>query len=260
MKRYFIIWWKLALATTSISFQSRFGASLFLLGKLLRYGLFLFFIVVLFGKMEKLAGYTIWQMIFIYASFNLLDTLVQGLFRNVYRFRQQIVTGQYDAVLTKPLPAFFQPLFGGSDALDLPLLFISLAFIPYAASHLEIQSVTQVGLYLLLMINGFILALGFHVIVLGIGILSTAVDNTIMLYRDLTGMGRFPIEIYQEPLRSILTFVIPVGIMMTFPSKALFGLLSWQLVGISFLVGVGILLASISFWHYALQHYTSASN
>src|SRR5579863_9965406 len=119
LKRYITVWWKLTLGTSQIAFQSRFGAILFLLGKLLRYVFFLLFLVLLIGRTKTVVGYTFWQICLFYATFNLLDTLPQFFFRNVYRFRQQILNGYFDNLLLKPLPSLFQPLFGGSDVLDL---------------------------------------------------------------------------------------------------------------------------------------------
>ena len=113
-------------------------------------------------------------------------------------------------------------------------------------------------MYVVLILNGFLISLGFHIFVLGIGILSTAIDNTVLLYRDLTQMGRLPIDVYQEPLRGMITFIIPIGIMMTYPGKALPGLLSIQGVMIAFMFGLVFL--SLWFWSYALRHYTSVSN
>lgn len=260
LHRYFIIWWKLTLATAQISFQSRFGAVLFLLGKVLRYFFFLFFLVILTSKAKIIVGYTFWQIILFYATFNFLDALPQFLFRNVYRFRQQILNGAFDNLLIKPLPALFNPLFGGSDAMDIPILIASILFIIIATTHLGTNSLSRVLIYVLLMVNGFLISLGFHIFVLGAGILSTAVDNTVMLYRDLTQMGRLPIEVYQEPLRGFITFIIPVGIMMTYPGKALMGLLSIQGILIACMLGCLLLFLSMRFWSYALRHYTSASN
>jgi len=211
--RYIKIWWKLTLGTSQIAFQSRFGALLFLLGKLLRYVFFLFFLVVLVNKTKYIAGYSFWEIVLFYATFNLLDILPQFFFRNVYRFRQQILNGYFDNVLLKPLPSLFHPLFGGSDILDLLIVALSIAFICYASMHIQNVTPLHILIYILLILNGFLISLGFHVFVLGAGILSTAVDNTVMLYRDLTQMGRLPIEVYQEPLRGLMTFVIPVGIL-----------------------------------------------
>ncbi len=260
MKRYIKLWWTLTLATSQIAFQSRFGAGLFLVGKLIRFTFFLFFLTVLVTKTKAIAGYTFWEIIFFYATFNFLDTLPQFLFRNVYRFRQQVLNGYFDNLLTKPLPALFHPLFGGSDMLDLIILFASIFFIIFSGMHIENLTTINVLSYLLLLANGFLISAGFHIFVLGSGIMTTAVDNTVMLYRDLTQMGRLPIEIYQEPLRGLITFVVPVGIMMTYPVKAILGSLSFWNIILSLVVGIAVLLLSLKFWGYALTKYTSASS
>jgi ABC-2 type transport system permease protein len=257
--RYSIIWWKFTLGTSQIAFQSRFGAILFLLGKLLRYVFFLLFLMLLLSRTKVIVGYPLWQLMLFYATFNLLDTLPQFFFRNVYRFRQQILNGYFDNMLLKPLPSLFQPLFGGSDILDLFMLFLAAGFIMYAGIQSGHATPLHVFLYLLLICNSFVIALGLHIFVLGIGILSTAVDNTVMLYRDLTQMGRLPIEVYQEPLRGLITFIIPIGIMMTYPVKALLGLLSVQGIILAMVFGTGMLFVSLRFWQYALRHYISIS-
>jgi ABC-2 type transport system permease protein len=81
-----------------------------------------------------------------------------------------------------------------------------------------------------------------------------------MIYRDIASMARFPIDIYREPLRGFITFIVPVGIMMTFPPKALFGLLTLPFVGLSVLIGIGALGTSVFLWRFALTRYTSASS
>ncbi len=260
IKRYIKLWWRFTLGTSQIALQSRFGASLFLLGKILRFVFFLGFLIVLVGKTKAIAGYSIWQIVFFYATFNFLDTMPQFFFRNVYRFRQQVMNGYFDNLLTKPLPALFHPLFGGSDMLDLIILVISIFFIVFSGMRIEHVTILDVFAYLLLLVNSFLIALAFHIFVLGFGILTTAVDNLIMLYRDLTQMGRLPVEIYQEPLRGLITFVVPVGIMMTFPAKALMGLVSLQGVCLALGVGIGLVLLSLKFWQYALKQYGSASS
>lgn len=260
MKRYITIWWMLTNVTSQIAFQSKFGAGIFLLGKLLRFSFFFLFLLLLTTKTNAIAGYTLWQVIFFYATFNFLDTLPQFFFREVYRFRSYIDRGNFDYILVRPLPVLFRSLFGGSDVLDVVILLLSLVFIFVSASHISDISIVNIVTYILLIINAFLLALAFHILVLGVAVLTTAVDNTIMLYRDLTQMGRLPVDIYKEPLRGVITFVIPIGIMMTFPAKALMGLLSLPLIMLSVFIGVFSVLGSYLFWKYALTQYTSASS
>ncbi len=239
--------------------SSRFGASLFLIGKTLRFVFFLIFLLTLFTQTQLLVSYTQSQMIFFFLTFNFIDTLTQLFFREVYRFRPMVVSGDFDLVLVKPISPLFRVLIGGADPLDLLML------IPYVGAllHVAIQlGITPVGvfLYLLLLVNAIAIASGFHIFVLALAILTTEIDHTIMIYRDLTSMGRVPVDIYHEPLRSIITFVIPVGVMMTFPAKALLGMLSLKFILVSCLIGAGFLALSLSMWKYSLSRYSSASS
>ena len=55
------------------------------------------------SQMKSLGGYNPLQMLVFYLCFNIVDTIGQLLFREVYRFRSLIVTGGLDMVLVKPL-------------------------------------------------------------------------------------------------------------------------------------------------------------
>lgn len=260
INKYIKVWWIFTTRSTQVAFASRFGASLFLFGKLLRFFLFLFFLLVLQSQTKVIGGYSLWQIVLFFATYNLIDTISAFFFRDVYRFRSHIVSGYFDHILVKPISPLFKYLFGGSDILDIPLIILSIFLIVFAANHIDGITTGTILIYSVLLLNAFLLAMSFHIFVLGLGILATVVDNVIMAYRDITQMARFPVDIYQEPLRSIVTFVIPIGIMITFPAKALMGLLETQLIVISLLFSCGVFYLSILFWRYSLKHYASASS
>ncbi len=153
----------------------------------------------------------------------------------------------------------FKALFGGSDILDLFMIVISIGFIIITMQHFPV-SLLGIIMYILLILNALLIALSFHILVLSLGVLTTEVDNMLWMYRDLTQMGRVPVDIYRQPVQWIITFFIPVGIMMTFPAKALFGLLSLSAVLLSFLFGIVFLILAHRFWQYALKRYASASS
>ncbi|HLD11878.1 MAG TPA: ABC-2 family transporter protein [Patescibacteria group bacterium] len=261
MKRYLKLWLFLTGASFSSQLQSRFGSALFLLGKLLRFFFFLVFLLVLSDRTKSIAGYTVAQTVLFFLTFNLIDVTAQMFLRGVYLFRELVVTGNFDYVLAKPIHPLFQILANNTDVLDLitlpPLLLAVIYMVPKSVEHITFVGVVS---YVLLFINAFLIALSLHILVVSIGVLTTEVDNTIMLYRDLTSMGRLPVDIYREPLRAVVTFAIPVGVMMTFPAKALMGLLSLPMVGISLALGMIFLLGSLSFWRFAVKRYTSASS
>lgn len=260
MRRYFKIWWIFTRSASQIAFVSRFGAVVFILGKFLRLAFFILFLAVLGSRITTISGFSLWQMIFFFLTYNLVDTLPQFFFREVYRFRSYVVSGDFDYILIKPISPLFRSLFGGSDILDFSILFILTTSIIFTMGKIGAISSFGVALYILLIFNGLIIATALHILVLGVGILTTEVDNTIMLYRDITQMGRVPVDIYLEPLRGFLTFAIPVGVMMTFPAKAMMNLLSLPAIILAFLLGFIFLWMSLKFWRFSLRHYSSASS
>ncbi len=261
LKKYFRVWLKLASYSFKVDLANRFVAGFALSGKVLRFLFFLVFLFLLVRRTETLAGYNLYQMIFFFLTFNLVDILIQFFLRGVYDFRGLIVTGDFDLVLVKPINPLFRSLTGKTDVYDLMTLIALIIFMIIFLLRGYI-SLTLEGLvlYLLLVVLSFIIGLAVHISVLAVGILTTEIENLIWIFRDLSGMGRVPIDVYREPLRTFLTVVIPVGVLMTFPAKALMGLLSWQWVIFSFVISGLFLLGSLRFWQYALTQYSSASS
>ncbi len=260
IKHYFTIWKHYTINSFSIAFVSRFGAIIFFIAKLLRFIFFLLFLILIIGRTDQLGGYTIYQITFFFLTFNVIDTLTQLLYREVYRFRPMVVEGTFDYVLLQPINSLFRVLFGGADLLDLIMLVPIMAAIFYVTLRLPSLSFINIVIFLLLVINSLILTTAFHIVVVALGILTTTVDHAVMIYRDITSTGRIPIDIYREPVRGLLTFIIPVGIIMTFPAKAFMGLLSLQGVILSFIFAGIIFWGSLRLWNYALTKYSSASS
>lgn len=260
MKKYFKAWLLMTVNSVQTSFASRWGAILFILGKVMRFGFFFLLLVLVVGKTKALAGYDLSQIIFFFLTFNLVDILAQALYREAYRFRGLVTSGDLDLVLVKPAHPLLRVLFGGVDVLDIITLVPLLALIVYYAGQIGSLNIFSVSLYLLLVVNALLLATAFHIAALAVGVLTTAVDHTMWIYRDLTSMGRIPVDFYSGFIRALLTFVIPVGIMMTFPAKAIMGLLSGPLVFYSFIIGIVLFGTSLKFWNWSLTRYSSASS
>lgn len=260
LQRYFSLWLKLTNQSFMRELLDRWNAGLFLVGKVLRFVFFTIFLLALFAKTPDIGGYSRYQMVFFFLTFNLLDTTAQLFYREVYRFRPMVVSGDFDLVLTKPMSALFRALAGGADPLDFYMLFLYIALLIYVTVQMGVVSVLHVLIYLALLVNAFVIATGFHIVVLALAIVTTEVDHAIMIYRDLTMMGRVPVDIYHQPVRAILTFAIPVGLMMTVPAKALMGLLSPWMIAASFILGMVFFLLCLRAWRYALSQYSSASS
>lgn len=240
-----------------ISLRHPIGLVMFALGKLVRFSMFFLFIYFLLSNTKFLVGYTLTQTVIFYLTYNIIDSLSQVFFREVYRFRPIVINGEFDSVLVKPYHPFFRILIGGVDILDAATTLIYVGISVYFILQLPTFTPLHLLLYFVLILNSLLIATGFHIAVLAMGILTTEVDHTIMIYRDMMRMGSFPVDIYQQPIRFIVTFIIPIGIMMSIPVKSLFDILSpwWYVVSFSF--AIGAIIISLKLWDHALKKYQS---
>jgi len=261
LAKYLRVWVKTTLAVFSADLANRFGAFVFIFGKVLRFLFFLGFLYLLVGKTKVLADYSLSQIVFFFLTFNLIDITSQLFLRGVYHFRPKLISGNFDLTLVKPINPLFNSLTAHTDVLDLiTLIPLTVFMIFFAATHGLTTSFANILLYLALVSNAFVLSLSFHIVVLAFGIITLEVDHLIWMHRDFSGMGRIPVDIYKGFLRSFLTFIIPVGVLMTFPAKALMGLLQAKMVFYSFFLAFFLFYLSLRFWNFALTRYTSASS
>ncbi len=259
MRHHLKIFWSLSLISIKTMLTHRVGVISFMLGKIIRFIIFFLFIYYLLTKTRFIAGYNLNQALLFFLTFNFIDTLSQFLFREVYRFRPLVISGQLDSILLKPYHPFIRILFGGVDIFDGVLIIpYTLLLIFFLLQHMP--NFINIVYYLLFILNSLIIASGFHILVLALGILTSEVDHTIMIYRDFIRMVALPVDIYKEPIRTFLTFIIPVGIMITIPVKAFLGLLSWQIVIFSFLISFAFLIFSLYLWKKALEKYQSVGS
>jgi ABC-2 type transport system permease protein len=257
MKKNLKIFWILATYSLKIALKSPIGLVMFSAGKLVRFSMFFLFIYYLLANTKLLAGYTLTQTVIFYLTYNIIDSLSQVLFREVYRFRPLVISGELDTILVKPYHPFLRILTGGMDILDAGISLIYVSISIYFIHQLPNFQLYHLALYGALILNALIIATGFHIAVLALGILSTEVDHTIMIYRDMMRMGSFPVDIYQQPLRFLVTFVVPIGIMISVPVKSLFDILSpWWYVA-SFGFSIMTIVFALIVWDFALKKYQS---
>jgi len=254
------IWYLYTKYSFQLILNNRATALIFLTGKTIRIGLFIIFLLFLFQDADSLAGYNRNQIIFFYLSFNLIDTLAQFFFREVYRFRPLLISGDFDLVLIKPINPLIRILLGGADILDLIMVILITTLLIWFGSTTITTNPLNWTIYFLLIFNGLIISASLHILVLAIGITTTTIDHLIMIYRDLNSMMRIPADIYIQPIRAILTFIIPLGIIFTFPPKALMNILHPLLLALSIIIALITLVLSNLIWKKSLRHYTSASS
>ncbi len=259
--KYFRIWARLAVMSFRVQAESVVSSFGYLLGKLVRLGFFLFFLFSIFKHTDALAGYTLPEAALFFLTFNMVDILAQLFFRGIYGVRSMIREGDFDYFLIQPTNVLFRVAFQTVDFLDVvtivPVFFITVHVMRQIPGGI---SSARLLYFTLLLLNGLLIAFAIHIAVASLAVLTQELENTIWIYRDLMTLGRFPSDIYDAPMRGILTFIIPVAVMVSFPAKAYLGRLGPTWVAEAFLMAILSLTLSLKFWRFATKRYTSISS
>lgn len=257
LRTYWYYWLKSSELTLQSLLSTRLSSIMFIIGKFGRFFLFIWFLWILKDKIQLVAGYSIDQLITFFLIYNFFDLFGQLFYRGIYWFRSEIVSGTFDYRLVKPISSLFQILTRHTDFLDIPLLvLVVIALI----KRVSFTHPTSLLIFIFLSLAAIIVLTAIHIIVASIGVITTEVDHTIWIFRDLSAMARVPIDIYVEFIRNILTFIIPIALIFTFPAKAIYGLLSVKVIIFSLLGSLVFYLLSLRFWRFALTKYSSASS
>lgn len=258
---YFKVWKVFGFNAIQETLVNRGSNVLFMIGKILRLAFSLIFLLLIKETVTTFSGYTSDQMVVFFLTYQFLDLLSQMIYRGTYVFSSEVRSGSFDSYLSKPINPLFRALTGKPDVNDAIFMIPSLAVSFYIFSTLNI-SVTWSGVlwYLILLINSMLIVTAINIVILVIGILTTETEGVIWTYRDLNAMGKFPIGIYMQPLRFILFFIIPIGMMITIPTEMLLGTKPSFSIIVTLITGIVSFLTSIKLWNWALKKYTSVGS
>lgn len=259
--KYWKVWKTIAINALQETFVNRGSNLLFFIGKSIRLAFMLLFLWVLKTNITTIGGYTSDQMVVFFLVYQFVDTFAQILYRGVYLFSHLVRRGEFDFMLLVPINPLFRALTGKPDINDALFLIPSTALSILILSQLSLSiTLSSALLFTVLICNSILIATALHILVLVVGILTTEVDGVIWMYRDLSRMAQFPVSIYLEPIRSLLYFVVPVGVMITLPTEVLLQTAPSSVALYSTLFGVGFFVLALHIWKWSLTQYQSASS
>ena len=219
-------------------------------------------VAVFFLHTDRLGDWSWPEVLMVVALFTLFSGLMEAFLRpNVGAVLDEIRDGTFDFVLLKPINVQFLASLRNIVIWRLSDVVIGLGLIVYALGQLHITPVWwQIALFILMLVSGAAIVYALWLIMVSLAFWFVRLDNFTELFYAFYEAGRYPVTIYRGLVRGLLTFVVPIAFITTFPASALLGKLdvSTALLGVG-LAGVLFVLAS-RFWSFALRHYSSASS
>ncbi len=216
---------------------------------------------IVYSQTHTLGGWSLGEVIVLLGTYQIVSGLLATFIEpNVSWFAGQVKSGQLDDILLKPISSLFLVSLGSCAPLELSQVVLGVAVVGLGLINLGTAlTLWNAVAWLLLLTPGIAMMWASRVLVASVALWAPAVDLDVV-YGALWQFGRYPVSIYQPPIRFILTYVLPVAFISTVPARALSHGTSWSLVCFGVLVGLGAIMVVQAVWKMGLRRYTSAAS
>lgn len=218
-------------------------------------------LTVIYTHVNTLAGWTAAQATILLGIYEIVSGLLQAFIEpNLAFFSNKIYGGELDDLLLQPAPTLFTASFGNCQPWALAEVALGMLIVALSAAHLGV-SPTPGGIVaaLLLLLVGIIIMWASRVLLASLAFWAQRLELSV-LYSGWWQLGRYPITIYPGPIRWVLTYIVPVAFIATFPAYALTHPFDPLLLAGGAAAALGALVAVRLVWRAALRRYTSATS
>jgi ABC-2 type transport system permease protein len=221
----------------------------------------LLLIGAIYGRINSLGGWTLYEYFILVGSFQIIGAFVLTMFfKNIFGMPEYVRKGELDFFLLKPVNSQFM----------LTTRYLSFTEFPNAISGIVLLVIGIVNLNLTIewwrwLLYPVFLACGV-IIAYSIWFMLTLpciwwVRNELQeFFFGLFEIGRYHPSMFSGIVKGILIYVIPVGVIASTPADLLLNRLSWEAGLWAVGIAAGLLFISNRFWRFAQSHYYGASS
>lgn len=221
------------------------------------------FLLILFSKIPRLAGWRLEEAVFLY-GFGLIPF---GIFNvvslNIYEFgNTYIIEGKFDRVLLRPISSLFQVLFEVFRIESLHEVLIGVLAVWWASRRLGIEwSVGTLMLSVLFVLCGAVIYVSIFTL---LSCVSFWFEDRVGVHPpvyNLIAFGRYPLSIYSQLIQFLLSWIIPFAFASFYPSARLLGRPEMRNLWLLAPVMAAACLAVMLFtWNRGLRQYSSTGS
>lgn len=257
MKQFISVYMQSVRMVLMIAMENKISFVFLLVSLLVRIATTLFFFEAIYLQVDEIAGWNFTQLLVLLGTFFLLDAIGRITYMNGFQQMPNMVeTGLLDVYMIKPisLRAYLSARF---PSVTVPLIkfFIAVAIIVYALIALG-TSAHVVG-YLYVLILAIVLHYSLVSLMSTINFFSV-IPQMGWLVGTVFELGKYPMAIYTGAVSFVLSFILPIGFMFSFPARVVTGVVSGYEFLLATVVTVFFYMISTVIWNYGEKQYASA--
>jgi ABC-2 type transport system permease protein len=217
---------------------------------------------VILNSVPSLAGWSLMDVVFIYAFYMIAISPMQILFDNAWQFRFHVQQGSFLIYYFRPLNMMFYYMSEMFDLKGLTQLIVGVALLIYASIQLNLDW-TTIRLLLLLMTLFSAALVQISIIVAASCAAFWVLDSypVLGLAWKLREFSPYPMTIFDGAFRIAFTYIIPIGFVAFYPSQLF--LRPEQvtpLIYFSPIVGIGLFALTYWIWIKGVNSYTGTGS
>jgi ABC-2 type transport system permease protein len=242
---------------TALAYEADFWIGI--LGVALTHGVGIIFVWTLFLRVPQVAGWSMWEVAALYALSIIPRGLTELLCDGQWQLRRLINRGEFDRLLVRPMSPALQVITQFSSIHGLGSVILGSVVLGRALGALELAWGGEDWLLLMLtLLSGMVLMSALNYATNCQGFWDSGSSSSFpFLMQNLAEFAKFPLTIYDQLVRAVLTWVVPFACVSYYPGLVLLHLPDAQpwMAGSAPLAAAGMAAVAAILWRRGLARY-----
>lgn len=215
-----------------------------------------------FRGRPTVAGWTFPESLLVAAWFTVLRGVLSGAINpSLLEIAERIRTGTLDFVLVKPADGQFLVSTAKFAPWKIVDVIAGVVMVVVAFRQMgRVPAPQHVALAALLLGCAVLVLYSLWILVVSAAFWVVRMDNLAFLLDSIFDAARWPLDVFRGAWKILFTFIIPLGLMTTYPARAILGTLDARTAVVATVGAVAFAALARFTWNRALARYTSASS
>jgi len=221
------------------------------------------FIWTIFQRIPTINGWTMWQVVMMYALIFVTEGVGSLFFEGTWRLSNLVYTGQFDQMLVRPLSPIVQVLANAVGFNGLGNIVTGLVLIVIGILNTPVQWTP--GRLLMLVI--LVASAATIRVAINLGSAASAFwikapwSMVPMFVHQLGEFAKYPITIYSVAVQALIVIAVPFAFVSFFPTAFIFGVEAWSIQGLlTPLVAIYSVVLAVWLFRVGLRRYESSGH
>lgn len=216
---------------------------------------------VIYSHTDKIGDWGVKEMRVFLGLLFIIDALYMIIIHeNLDQLPEKVRKGDLDLLLAKPINSQFMITLQRANTAVLGNFFLGLSWFLYSIFHLDHFVFARLWWLLIYIPMGLMVIYTIRFIFAALSVIFTKTENLQFLWWQIYRLGMRPDSMYAPFFKWILLTVIPVGVIISIPARAILNPYDIHYMIIPIILSPLLLVFSHYFWKFALRFYSSASS